>query len=326
VIAYVNRHSERPTPKLNTVLCTEAKRIFTSELEPRLQRLGAMVGEDYFKTSEIHDAAAELLHSVAVAFTWADDYGAASEILDRAEAWTRVGSPLASKIVELREQIQQSLRRNAVFAGSKPPDNPTLATVNGIGATFYGSSAFDPATNSHLTTLYFVFLFLPIFPIARYRVVRTESNRYQILAKYPLSRANWLHAAIGLIVVIGFIVYLSISSSADNVRVARVAVLKQQVESGRSQMKSLEDKATKEKADFEALRSELDESARTLKEMENEPSIAADTYETLRQKHNESVDRYNVLRAQLKADVDAYEALATKDKALVDEYNALVRR
>jgi hypothetical protein len=45
-----------------------------------------------------------------------------------------------------------------------------MKVINGIGTTVYGKSDFNQADNSYIATKYFTFFFLPIIPIASYRV------------------------------------------------------------------------------------------------------------------------------------------------------------
>ncbi len=81
---------------------------------------------------------------------------------------------------------------------------PSLSTVNGIGTTLYGSSDAKP-DGSYMATYYFVFLAIPIFPIARYRVIRTNGG-YRFLGQGRLRVADKWHLAItfGLIALLLF--------------------------------------------------------------------------------------------------------------------------
>lgn len=51
---------------------------------------------------------------------------------------------------------------------------PTMSTINGIGTRIYGD------------TLYFVFLFIPIFPISRYSLEYDGYKSYRFLGKFKL--------------------------------------------------------------------------------------------------------------------------------------------
>jgi hypothetical protein len=84
---------------------------------------------------------------------------------------------------ELREQIEKNIQaltdnieaihRDKKFYGNLRPISsaPSLSTMNWIGFHLYGSTDVDSTNKSYLATYYFVFLFVPIFPICRYRVM-----------------------------------------------------------------------------------------------------------------------------------------------------------
>jgi hypothetical protein len=102
---------------------------------------------------------------------------------------------------KLKERIQKNLaivRKNTLQGNLKPVTRaPSLFTLNGIGAALYGSSDHDPENGSYLTTHYFVFFFFPVFPMARYRVIR-DGNRYRFLGRAPLGASSWWHLGIAV--------------------------------------------------------------------------------------------------------------------------------
>jgi len=91
---------------------------------------------------------------------------------------------------------------------------PTLSTLNGIGFTLYGCTDVDAATGSYLTTYYFVFLWIPIFPICRYRVARTGDS-YRFFGKAPLRPFDKWHLAIAIGLILLFIILGSSSGSTS---------------------------------------------------------------------------------------------------------------
>lgn len=103
---------------------------------------------------------------------------------------------------EVKSRIQKNLttvRDNDRLYGDLTPISsaPSLHTINGIGTTMYGSTDHDPASGSYLSTYYFVFFAIPIFPISRYRVIPT-GNGYRFLGKAPLRTFDKWHIAISL--------------------------------------------------------------------------------------------------------------------------------
>lgn len=100
---------------------------------------------------------------------------------------------------DLRKKLNENLmivRGNHDSLGDLEPINkaPSLHTINGIGTTLYGST--DPKPDgSYMATYYFVFFAIPIFPIARYRVIPTGGG-YRFLGKGPLRPFDYWHIAI----------------------------------------------------------------------------------------------------------------------------------
>jgi len=81
---------------------------------------------------------------------------------------------------------------------------PTLFTLNTFGFKLYGKSDYDAETDSYMTTHYFVALFFPLFPVARYRVISEDGTHYRFLGKGKFRRAEMIH----LMVFAGLVIYL----------------------------------------------------------------------------------------------------------------------
>jgi hypothetical protein len=108
---------------------------------------------------------------------------------------------LASEVT-LRQKLNENLaivKANHASLGELEPIKkaPSLSTINGIGVTLYGSTDKNPSDGSYMATYYFVFFFIPIFPIARYRVIPTGGG-YRFLGKGPLRTFDKWHIAISL--------------------------------------------------------------------------------------------------------------------------------
>lgn len=105
-----------------------------------------------------------------------------------------------AKSEKVKSAIQKNLntvRGNDRFGERLTPISsaPTLHTINGIGTTMYGLTDYDPASGSYLSTYYFVFFAIPLFPIRRYRVIPID-NGYRFLGKAPLRTFDKWHIAI----------------------------------------------------------------------------------------------------------------------------------
>ncbi len=95
------------------------------------------------------------------------------------------------------EQWMEQAKKLLAYEDLKPIDSaPSPRTVNGIGTMLYGRRDFDSTTNSYIATLFFTVLFIPIFPIAAYRVIDAGGGYYRFLGKARLSRAAF--APLGL--------------------------------------------------------------------------------------------------------------------------------
>jgi hypothetical protein len=63
---------------------------------------------------------------------------------------------------------------------------PTQFGFFGIGTRLYGQRDYNAQSRSYVSTLYFTVFFIPVIPIASYRIVQQGSDRYA-LGKVPLS-------------------------------------------------------------------------------------------------------------------------------------------
>ncbi len=105
------------------------------------------------------------------------------------------------------ERVQRNLeivRRNVRLYGDLTPidSSPSLYTINGCGVTLYGNTDLDPESGSYMATYYFVLIFVPIFPICRYRVISTGGSSYRFLGKGPLRTFDKWHMAISICAIL----------------------------------------------------------------------------------------------------------------------------
>ena len=104
--------------------------------------------------------------------------------------------------VDLHQKLAENLAivtANQTALGGLVPITaaPSLRTVNGIGLTLYGCTERNASNGSYMATYYFVFLAIPIFPIARYRVMPIDGG-YRFLGKGSLREFDKLHIAISI--------------------------------------------------------------------------------------------------------------------------------
>lgn len=89
---------------------------------------------------------------------------------------------------------------------------PALSTINGIGTRLYGCSdeRFIPELGCRvfISTLYFVFFYIPILPIKRYVVSTYDNTSYRFYGSVPFTRFNWIHLLAGLCLIIFLVMNL----------------------------------------------------------------------------------------------------------------------
>jgi hypothetical protein len=108
----------------------------------------------------------------------------------------------------LGTEIRQYCVEHRALAQVQPITSaPTLYTINGIGTMLYGQQDEDARTGSHVATLYFTFLCIPVFPIACYRVIKKGNGAWSFLGKVPYSDREirrWIIFAIAVIALIAW--------------------------------------------------------------------------------------------------------------------------
>ncbi|SDR55271.1 hypothetical protein SAMN05443245_7644 [Paraburkholderia fungorum] len=107
----------------------------------------------------------------------------------------------------LRKRISDNLviaKGNSDNFGDLEPigSAPSLRTINGIGFALYGKTDSKPG-GSYMATYYFVFFFIPIWPIARYRVI-SSGRGYRFLGKAKLRAFDKWHIGVflGLMLIV----------------------------------------------------------------------------------------------------------------------------
>ena len=190
-------------------LCREISRVI--ERQParadqeasRLLKDGAVLlnGAPIQRTSPTYQDARDLM--AATVMQCAVAYGNATSKWKTCVTLLQQARQLASD-EELTQRIHKNLeivKSNDESLGDLEPINsaPSLSTINGIGFKLYGSTD-ARHDGSYMATYYFVFLFLPIFPISRYRVT-SDGTRYQFLGKGPLRDFDKWHIGISLCLI-----------------------------------------------------------------------------------------------------------------------------
>lgn len=156
------------------------------------------------------EIALAVMHCAVLFGNKTENWKACITILERSLRLA-VTSDVKTRVIKNLETV----RNNITLHSDLTPISsaPSLSTINGIGFSLYGCTDHDPTTGSYLATYCFVVLWIPIFPLCRYRVART-SNAYRFFGQAPLRTFDKWHLAISIIGLITALIIGLISSSS----------------------------------------------------------------------------------------------------------------
>lgn len=118
---------------------------------------------------------------------------------------THVAFAPGGAVQGLREWIEQYLVHHAAYQGMRRIRvPPSTFKFYGIGTTILGERDYDEQTRTHVVTRYFTFFFIPLFPIANYRVRTESSGAKYFKGKVRLRRLQHVHlwGVVGLILAL----------------------------------------------------------------------------------------------------------------------------
>jgi hypothetical protein len=128
-----------------------------------------------------------------------------------------------AEIKAIQDRCRWARVLHGVDTGKK---NPSLSTVNGVGAMFYGKRDYDSGTGSYLTNHWLTFFFCPIFPLGAYRVTDAGFRNFSIHGKVPLTnflrRARWAIPA-SVVVLVFVLVLMAIVSRGTSTKTGGAA-------------------------------------------------------------------------------------------------------
>lgn len=327
----------------NKAACDEALAHFRGDVQPALDKATRILPQDHELVLRAREEVALYLSAIATDYTWADDF-ISSETLNK-EALSIARTSLgAVRIQERLTEVGDAARKQRVFGSLKPIGTaPSLTTINGIGFKMYGKSDLDPETNSYLTTYYFVALFIPVFPIARYRIIEVAGNRYSFLGKAPLRKVDRWHLGIAIVVILGGILGVAMSPEASpssassqavrpgisTSRSSQLATLKARINRGREQSSSLESQLQPVITQLTDMNEQLKKLAAELKTLDEQNKtglpVDANEYNAKVEIHNHILAKRKALVAANREDLQKYDELLKQDSALVHEYNGLLK-
>jgi hypothetical protein len=331
----------------NRPLCQAMLARFRSEIQPAMTLALTQVGTEHPATKELRAEVALCLNLIATDFTWADEFVLALKLRQEALA-IGVNTHVVESISQGIAQISESARQERMFRELKPiKSTPGLSTINGIGGRLYGSSDLDPSTNSFATTYYFTFLYFPIFPISRYRVIQ-EGKSYRFLGKLPFRKFDKWHLGIVLSLLVIAVVYgiatsdsgaqsgqstyqPTTTSNASEVSPSSVtrSDLKTQIDAGRARLEVLNTELEPVVTELGSLKTQIQALDSQIKALDDRKSsgedIDVDDYNSKVNQYNRLISRRKALYTEHESSLDEYQQLSKKDDELVAQYNALPR-
>jgi hypothetical protein len=241
--------------------------------------------------------------------------------------------------------MQQACRRARVFKdvdGSKK--SPTLQTINGIGATFYGQRDYDKETNSYVTTHWFTILFVPIIPLAAYRVTSTGGNSYSIYGKVPLSaflkRYRWAVLAAIVLLIVWANINSGSTTATSNVPSSEGSTYSapttqesssfsdaesSAIEAERAELKQISSNLDSQKQAIDSQAADLDQMKSYIKSVED-TYTADDTPDSVHERYKASIDDYNARLPAYRNALREYNAAVQEFERRRVAFNAKVQR
>jgi len=340
--------------------CAKALAHFRSEVVPALAELKRLAPAPQPIEQQAREMTAMTLHAIAGDHTWAEKFVVAVELNEEAYALA-AGTAAAPRIKESLGKLRDQAHRERVFGALRPIRSaPSLRTVNGMGFGVYGRSDYDPETNSYVTTHCFCMMFIPIFPVGRYRVT-ADGKGYRFLGGLPLTSWNRVHLGVALAAGVGFVIMAALGDQQRHPRASYVdqtlqddsrrsyatqqmmaphytpdpastsqkaaTDLAERIQKGRHDMEELERRLGPVMPQLKDLRSRI-EGLEAVLGRPGDPatrkaSVVTSKVAAQRSLHDDLVREYAQLRKGYAKEIDEYEALVADDSRMTDMYNRL---
>lgn len=334
----------------NRKACDKAARDLELELEPRLTLFTRFAVSHEDGARRARETMAGCIGALANAYTWANAFTVAESHAENAVALAN-GMPAAPRLQRALEDIRKSAetqrQHERVWKGLEPIDSaPTLYTINGIGSRLYGATDHEPFRGSYIATYYFTVLYIPLFPVRRYRVIPTDGG-YQFLGRAPLRQGDQVHRwiaglLVGALILVGLLTSdskpRSYSSPSSYTRTTpSVPSSAWPVSPPTPLQPNRSDSRAALRARIEAERATLDHLKAEIEALDTKVLLLNDRLQSLKDKIEEfeSQDRFGMAldRAAYEQALDEYNSLVSvynerlkERKRLIIDYNAGVDR
>jgi hypothetical protein len=335
-------------------VCGQCETIFQYEIEPILQNAKSVLPDSDPNMIELRSTAAATLELLGNGYTWADDYVNAIRVLEKAMKLAQ-GTAAEPKILDSLDNAQKNLEMQKVFGEQKRCNMaPLLFTMNTVGFTIYPAMHEEPEPylGSKRAIYYFVVAFLPIFPLASYRVIFNGNGTYNFISSIPLDKFARIHQAVIVLPLLFFMIHAATykpspeelaRQAADNAArteavIQRVTKQKQIVlPDGKYDLKDMvseDDKALddlgsrldqvkpiieKQEAQLTAELAAVEKIEKVEKPASKEKRSAK--LKALIDKYNEHVDAHNKVMEDAKGTVDIAKKISEEREAAATKYN-----
>lgn len=196
--------------------CDRAYQYFKNDLLKLVQRLERLAGKESYANKRAREVTASCLRIISISYN--NDLKSpqfSEQLLKEAQELAKDTVAL-EKINEDLAIVEKNAQQEKIWKDTKPIKKaPSLHTINGIGTTLYGWKDYDPATGTYISTLYFVFFAIPLFPIARYRIRILGNNKLSFYKKVPLRTFDKMHIAISIFLIVLCIILISQNNSSN---------------------------------------------------------------------------------------------------------------
>ncbi len=345
--------------------CDRAYQYYKNDLLKLLQRFDRLAGKESYANKRAREITASCLRTISICYNNdAKSPELSEQVLKEAQSLAQ-GTLILDQINEDLSVIQKNIQQEKIWKNLKPiKEAPSLHTINGFGTTLYGRSDYDPISETYITTLYFVALFIPLFPIARYRVKNMGEGRYSFYGKAPLRIFDKWHIAITIFLIIIGIILISNNNESNfsNKRSSsykysqppkqtgtnypirnpdshsysqpqktvntRTEILKSQIENSKIELNNQEYELKKLEDKIKSYEIQIELCASKIKRIETDliNGVATDQneYETALTNHDRYVDLYNAALIRYKVKYNEYEQLLEDTNKKIYEYNKLI--
>jgi hypothetical protein len=352
---------ESASAATNKTICDAANKRYQAEVSPQLEALKRAFTDAPRLADACREAAAQCLGTLAMGYTWADQFVTAEELYSKALELAH--NTLAAPALQHALENVNSSAHHQRTRGAPINAAPSLSTINGFGFRLYGQSDVDRETGSYSSNHYFTALYFPIFPVGRYRVISNGANGYRFLGKLPFRNSEKWHLGIALSVISLLIAGMYFSSqqnstssysaastpyAADSTSPTSSTVtsattdaapaaadgtdrdaVKARIDAGRARIAELESALSPTVAQMKSLEDQMTGIKGEIDSLD--ASKAAGTSIDL-DHYNSLVDSFNALLTErrglangTKAQLDEYNTLLDQDKIMVAQYNATGR-